>query len=256
MKKAAWIAAVLLSVAVVAALAQESKQESPKLKPSAARGMTQAPTRTTTTTPALAAPVESQPAAMPTNASTLPVGTTVRMKLETMLSTATSKRNDEFAGRVTEPVVLDGKTVIPVGASVTGHVMQSDEPRRIHGAPVIDLKPEFITMPNGDRFAMAAAVVDTSDPKTLHVDEEGRIKGNGHDSTDLVTGSLATGGGTLLGAMAGGPKGMLIGATIGGGAAVVRWMSRRHSANIPAGTELFMELSRPMTMSMSGAAGR
>jgi len=178
------------------------------------------------------------------------------MKLETMLSTSSSKANDEFAGRVTENVVLDGKTVIPVGASVAGHIMRSEEPRRVHGAPVLDLRPESITMPNGDRFAMNATVVDTSDPKKLHVDEEGQIKGNGHDSTDLLTGALATGGGALVGALAKGPKGMLIGATIGGGAAVVRWMSRRHTETIPAGTELFMELSRPMTMSMSGATGR
>jgi hypothetical protein len=253
MKKAMWIAMILAIVAAVA-LAQATQQDSPKLKPSAARTTAQPPAHTTAS-PALPAPAEEL-AATPTTAATLPVGTTVRMKLETMLSTSTSKMNDEFAGRVTEDVVLNGKTVIPVGASLSGHVMRSEEPRRIHGAPVLDLRPETITMPNGDRFAINATVVDTSDPKSLHVDEEGRIKGNGHDSTDLVTGSLATGGGTLLGAMAGGPKGMLIGATIGGGAAVVRWMSRRHTETIPAGTELFMELSRPMSMSMSGAAGR
>ena len=46
------------------------------------------------------------------------------MKLETALSTATNRTGDTFAGRVTENVVLEGKTVIPVGASVEGHVMQ------------------------------------------------------------------------------------------------------------------------------------
>lgn len=255
MKKAAWIAGLLAIVAAVAlAQATQAPQDSPRLKPSAARTAT-LPVTHTAASPALPTPAE-ETSVMPTTAATLPVGTTVRMKLETMLSTSTSKANDEFAGRVTEDVVLDGKTVIPVGASVSGHVMRSEEPRRIHGAPMLDLRPETITMPNGDRFSMNATIVDTSDPKNHHVDEEGRVKGNGHDSTDLVTGSLATGGGTLVGALAGGPKGMLIGATIGGGAAVVRWMSRRHTETIPAGTELFMELSRPMTMSMSGAVGR
>ena len=192
----------------------------------------------------------------PTESATLPVGTTVRMKLETMLSTMTTKRNDEFAGRVTEAVTVDGRTIIPVGASVTGHVMNSEEPRRIHGAPTLDLRPEMVTMPNGDRFVMVAYVVDTSDPKNLHVDEEGRIKGNGHDMTDWRDTGIGVGAGLTIGALEKGPKGALIGATIGGGAAFVRWMSRRHSETIPAGTELFMELSRPMTMSMSGAAGK
>ena len=257
MKKVLLLTAVFASVVVIAAVAQES-QDAPKAKPSAARvtarSSAQPAPEERDAKPAPVVEVQTAPA--PTETATLPVGTTVRMKLETMLSTTTTKRNDEFAGRVTEAVTIDGRTIIPVGASVTGHVMRSEEPRRIHGASMLDLRPETVTMPNGDRFMMVAYVVDTSDPKSLHVDEEGRITGNGHDSTDLVTGSLATGGGTLAGALMGGPKGMLIGATVGGSAAVVRWMTRRHAETIPAGTELFMELSRPMTMSMSGAAGR
>src|SRR5689334_6561636 len=114
MRKTAWIAAIIVSVAVTM-LAQEQGQDAPKAKPSAARG-TMHPPRTHETQPT-AATIETHPAAVPTDAATLPVGTTVRMKLETMLSTMTSKRNDEFAGRVTEAVMLDGKTIIPVGAS-------------------------------------------------------------------------------------------------------------------------------------------
>lgn len=295
MKKAAWIAAIALTVAAMAALAQESAQETSKPKPSAARAAThpaqtrEAESATETTgvmhvppEPAIRAtqtpreaeptsetagrmhvpaepatlPVATEAAAVPTESATLPAGTTVRMKLETVLSTSTAKRNDEFAGRVTEAVMLGGRTIIPVGASVSGHVMQSEEPRRIQGAPVLDLRPESVTMPNGDRFAMNASVVDTSDPKHLHVDEEGRIKGDGHDKTDLLDAGIGVSAGLGIGAYVNGPKGALIGATIGGGAAFVRWMTRRHTETIPAGTELFMELSRPMTMSMSGAAGR
>jgi hypothetical protein len=249
MKKAAWMAAMMVSALSVVALAQEPAL---KTKPSAARATTTAPARNTEPAPA----AEDQMAPAPTESATLPPGTTVRMKLETVLSTMTTKRNDQFAGRVTEAVTLNGKTIIPVGASVAGHVVESNEPRRIHGTPVIDLRPESVTMPNGDRFAMSASVVDTSDPKNLHVDEEGRVRGNGHDMTDWRDTGIGVGAGTTLGALKAGPKGALIGATIGGGAAFVRWMTRRHSETIPAGTELFMELSRPMTMSMSGAAGR
>lgn len=251
MKKTAWIAIVIVVAAAVAALAQEAPDAS-KAKPSAARVATNARTHTSEPQPMPAA--TTSPA--PTETATLPVGTTVRMKLETMLSTNSSKRGDDFAGRVTEAVVLDGKTVIPVGASVTGHIMRSDAPRRIKGSPVIDLRPEAVTMPNGDQFAMRAYVVDTSDPRNLHVDEEGAIHGNGSDSTDLVTGALGVGGGMLAGSLVNGFKGLAVGAGIGGGAAFVRWMTRRHSETIPAGTELWMELSRPMSMSMSGAAGR
>jgi hypothetical protein len=251
MKKTLWLTLIVVSIAAVV-VAQESQPV--KSKPSAARAATHSPLQTR-------AP-ESQPAATetapaPTETATLPMGTTVRMKLETVLATVVTRVNSEWAGRVTEAVMIDGKTVIPVGASVTGHVTQSEEPRRISGVPVISIRPESVTMPNGDRFAMSAMLVDTSDPKHLHVDEEGRIKSGGHDMTDWRDTGIGVGAGTTIGAMKAGPKGALIGATIGGGVAVVRWLSRtHHSETIPAGTELFLELSRPMTMSMSGAAGR
>ena len=52
------------------------------------------------------------------SAQSLPTGTAVKMKLENTLTTFSSKAGDPFQARVTEPVVVDGKTVIPVGATV------------------------------------------------------------------------------------------------------------------------------------------
>jgi hypothetical protein len=46
----------------------------------------------------------------------------------------------------------------------------------------------------------------------------------------------------------GGGKGVLIGATIGATATVARWLGKKNSATLPAGTELVMELSRPLEM--------
>ena len=52
----------------------------------------------------------------------LPAGTALNVKLESTLATFTSKKGDSFSGRVTQPVVMDGKTVIPIGATVLGRV--------------------------------------------------------------------------------------------------------------------------------------
>ena len=49
----------------------------------------------------------------------LPAGTAFKVKLENTLSTFSSKEGDSFSGRVIDAVVLDGKTVIPVGATGT-----------------------------------------------------------------------------------------------------------------------------------------
>ena len=43
----------------------------------------------------------------------LPAGTALKVKLENTLSTFSNKPGDPFSGRVTEAVVLDGKTMIP-----------------------------------------------------------------------------------------------------------------------------------------------
>src|SRR5208337_5589307 len=92
----------------------------------------------------------------------LPTGTAVKMKLETSLATFSSKSGDPFSARVTEPVVIDGKTVIPIGATVEGRVTKADGPRRIAGKPTIAIFPENLVLPNGDKFMLNASLVDTN----------------------------------------------------------------------------------------------
>ncbi len=202
-------------------------------------------------------PGGTRAAAMPEIATTqplaLPVGTAIRMKLESRISTQTSNPGDAFAGRVTEDVSLNGKTVIPVGAAVAGHVLRADEPRRIRGTPTIDVRPELVTLPSGEKYTMNAVVVDTSRRPETDVNDEGRIKGRGHDGRDLGEIAIGTGAGAGVGAMIGGAHGALIGAAVGTTGTVVHWLTKRKSAELPAGTEIIMELSRPMTMSASGA---
>jgi hypothetical protein len=185
----------------------------------------------------------------------LPAGTAVKMKLENTLATFTSKTGDPFSGRVTEAVVMDGKTVIPIGATVQGRVTKVNEPRRIAGKPTIGILPETVVLPNGEKYALSASLVDTSLRSGTDVNEEGQFKGAGHDRKDLTEVGLGTGGGMLIGGLAGGGKGVLIGGTIGATATVAHWLSKHRSAMLPAGTELVMELSRPMTMSASSAGG-
>jgi hypothetical protein len=152
--------------------------------------------------------------------------------------------------------MLNSKTIIPVGAAMEGKVIRVDEMRRFRGTPVIDLRPEMVTMPDGSRYSIVATIVDTSNNKDVNVDEEGRIHGRGHDGSDWKETGIATGAGAGVGALvARSGRGMLIGAGIGATASVVHWLSKTRDANLPAGTEIVMELSRPMALS-SSAAGK
>ncbi len=192
-------------------------------------------------------------AAAETNLS-LPAGTAVRIKLENTLATFSSKQGDTFSGRVTEAVALAGKTVIPVGATVQGTVGRVSEPRRVQGRPSIALYPHTVILPDGSRYSLNATVVDTSLRNGTDVNEEGTFKGQARDRGDNVELAAGAAGGGVIGALAGGGKGFLVGAAIGAGATTIHWLTKHHSAVLPAGTELVMELSRPMVMS-SAAAG-
>ncbi len=181
-------------------------------------------------------------------AQTLPAGTALKVKLENNLTTFSNKAGDPFSGRVTEAVTLGGKTVIPIGTTVQGRVTKINEPRRIAGKPTIGMFPETIVLPNGERYMLNAAVVDTNLRNGTDVNTEGQFKGAGHDGKDLTEIGFGTGGGMLMGGLIGGGKGLLIGGTIGATATVAHWLGKRRSAMLPAGTELVMELSRPLAM--------
>ncbi|MGH9509502.1 MAG: hypothetical protein ACRD2Q_09355 [Terriglobales bacterium] len=202
----------------------------------------------------IALPAQETPAEVTeTPALRLPAGTAVRLKLETPISTSVSKPGDAFYGRVTQSVVYESKTVIPVGASVEGTVTRVSESRRIKGRPTIELRPNLLVMPDGTRYHINAVVVDTDPATKTQVSEEGQIKGEGMSKRDKVEIGVGTGAGLTVGALAGGGKGAFVGAVIGAGATVTHWLTKRKSAELPAGTEIVMELDRPVEMAAETA---
>ena len=186
----------------------------------------------------------------------LPAGTALKVKLENTLSTFSSKEGDPFSGRVTEAVMFGGKTVIPIGTTVQGRVTKINEPRRIAGKPTIGIFPETVVLPNGERYMLNAAVVDTNLRNGTDVNTEGQFKGAGHDGKDLTEIGFGTGGGMLIGGLIGSGKGMLIGGAVGATATVAHWLGKKRSAMLPAGTELVMELSRPLAMTATAGGGQ
>jgi hypothetical protein len=183
----------------------------------------------------------------------LPAGTVVKMRLEAGVTTAANKPGDTFSGRVTEDIFYQGRVVVPVGSSVRGTVTKVDEKRRIKGRSVLELRPEYVTLPDGSRYVLVASISGTDQQSGTKVDNEGRIKSASMDKRDKIEIAAATGGGAGFGALvAHSGKGALIGAVIGGGAAVGYWLSKTKSASLAAGTEITMELSRPMALTAVG----
>jgi len=187
------------------------------------------------------APVASQAG------SPVPAGTVLMVRLETTLATFSNRPGDPFRGSINQPVMVHGQMLIPTGSVVEGRVTKVSEPRRISGRPTIGILPEAVIFPNGQRYYLDAMLTDTNIPGT-DVNDEGQFKGSGHDRHDTVETGGGTAGGMLIGGLIGGPPGILVGGLIGAGSGTGFWLAKHRSAILPAGTELTLELNRPIAM--------
>jgi hypothetical protein len=184
----------------------------------------------------------------------VPAGTTLMVKLETTLATFSNKPGDPFQGQLIQPVMLNGKIMIPAGSRVEGRVTKVAEPRRFTGKPTIGIMPEAIILPTGEHFFLDATLVDTNAGRDTDVNQEGQFKGSGHDRNDQLEVGGGAAGGMLIGGLAGGPVGLVVGGAIGAGATGVHWLTKHHSAALRAGTELTLELNRPLAMTTTVAS--
>jgi len=183
----------------------------------------------------------------------VPAGTALMARLDTTLATFSNKAGDPFRAIVTQPVVVNGQTLIPAGSTVEGRVTKVNEPRRISGKPTIGILPEAVILPTGERYYLDATLTDTN-IKGSDVNNEGQFKGSGHDRRDTIEQGGGTAGGMLIGGLVGGPVGILVGGAIGAGGTTGHWLGKHRSAVLPAGTELTLELNRPMTMTNTAPA--
>jgi hypothetical protein len=184
----------------------------------------------------------------------VPAGTALMVRLDTTLATFSNRVGDPFQAKLTQPVVVNGATLIPVGATVEGRVTKISEPRRISGKPTIGILPEAIILPTGERYFLDATLTDTNIAGS-DVSSEGQFKGTGHDRRDQLEVGGGAAGGMLIGGLIGAGPGVLIGGAIGAGSTTAHWLAKHRSATLPAGTQLTLELNRPLTMTTAGASG-
>jgi hypothetical protein len=98
-------------------------------KPAAATKPAAAATPAATDKPATAKPTAAKhavanKATQPTTMVTVPKGTAISATVGQTLATDKNKVGDLFAATLTTPVELEGKTVIPKGAKVTGRIVK------------------------------------------------------------------------------------------------------------------------------------
>ncbi len=150
---------------------------------------------------ASSAPQYQAPA--PPQSITIPAGTAIRVQLGQTLSTQDSQIGETFTATVADPVVVNGQTVIPAGASASGTVTDVKKLGHFMGNALLAVRLDSISS-NGANYPVRTSTVERFE------------KGKGK-RTALMTGGGA-GVGALLGGLFGGGKGALIGGAIGAGA--------------------------------------
>jgi hypothetical protein len=162
---------------------------------------------------------------------TIPAGTPLVVSLATELSTASNNSGDTFNGTLSQPVVIDGQTVLPAGTTVSGTVSRVYAPKAGKAHMWLDLTQA--ALPSGATY-------------TLHTNTMELVaKPSTEDDLEKVAAGGVAGG--ILGGIIGGGKGALIGAAVGAGAGTaVAVATRDKNVRLPAGQKLQFELTESM----------
>jgi hypothetical protein len=164
----------------------------------------------------------------------VPQDTALRVSLDRTISSNQSRPGDHFEATVVNPVVVDGKTVIPEGARAEGMVVDARPSGHLRGRAELRLVLDAVDV-NGTTY----------DVRTTSFNDRGR----NHKKRNWALIGGGAGGGALIGALAGGGKGALIGGPIGAGAGTaVAYFTGKKDIRLPAETRITFRLAEPITI--------
>ena len=162
--------------------------------------------------------------AMASSQDMLPAGTSMVVRLIDPVDSEVNKMGDTFKASVDEPVVVDGRTVIPRGADVIAKLVQAQQSGKITGRTELTLDLVSVRV-NGRMVDVTTQDVTTAS------------KSRGARSGAVIGGGAALG--AIIGAIAGGGKGAAVGTVAGAGAGTgAQVLTKGQTVKIPAETRL------------------
>jgi hypothetical protein len=171
----------------------------------------------------------------------IPDGQMLTARLDTDLSTRTSRTGDRFTMTVTSPAQYEG-------AVIEGHVASASRSGRVTGRSDMSLNFDSISY-RGRTYQFAGFIdsVRAQGGQTVQVDNEGTVRDDdSRGSTTAQRAAIGTAVGAIIGAIAGGGKGAAIGAILGAGAGAGSvYVQGREDLDLLSGSEVSIRASAP-----------
>ena len=165
---------------------------------------------------------------------TLPVGTRLRVRLDTSHNSDTSRVEDQVRAHLVAPVVLNGRTVVPADSELTGHVVSVRPSGKVKGRGYLAVRFSELRSGYGNERYDIVTRTWAREAAATKMKDAGKI-------------ALPAGVGAAVGAVVGGKKGAVIGTGVGAaaGTGVVLATSGKE-VNLPRGATLILRLSSPL----------
>lgn len=180
---------------------------------------------------------------------TVESGTKIRVRINSKITSKTSKAGDRFDTTVTEQVYSStGVVVIPNGSTVVGRI-DDVTPAKKGGDPgQIDVSFVELRLPNGMTRSINGSLtsLDTDQAKS---DNEGSASGDKMKNRKIIFIGGGGAGGAVLGAIIGGGKGALIGGIIGAaGGLLGERLTKGEEATVKDGTEFGVYINQNFSL--------
>lgn len=179
-------------------------------------------------------------------AYTLPIGTVIRVRMDSQISSKTAAVGDTFTTTVIGPVFVRNVEVIPADTVFEGKIIKVVKATRKGSAGVLGIKFETIRYPNKETREIDGQIVSVKDEEEI---AQENVDGN---SSTVETAALIGGGagvGAMIGGLIDGKSGALIGAAIGAGAGGIGALSNKgNEAIIKANSEIGIKLNKEVTL--------
>jgi hypothetical protein len=133
---------------------------------------------------------------------TVPADSALSVRLTSAVSSANSRPEDPVRGVLAQPLVVDGITVAPAGAELSGVVTHARPSAKVKGRASLAFHFDRLAA-DGESYPVEAKFARTAASTT------------GDDAEKIA---IPATGGAIIGAIIGGNKGAAIGAAAGGGA--------------------------------------